>query len=255
MTNSIDTAETLRPGKRVYGVTVGIAMMDRRFPRPIGDMGNARSYQCPVIYDIVHGVSGMPALSVDKTNDLFDPLLASCQRLVDQGASAVTTTCGYAALLQDRIAAVLPVTFAASSLVQIPSILSLLPAGAKIGVIAARGPGLKAQHFLNTGVPETALDRLRTIDLQEATAFKTGILDRPGEAALDVDQARADIANLCAAHVDREPDIAAFVAECANVGPYSAAIQAQTNRPVWDGVSLVHWLHAARCNTFPQAVS
>ena len=254
MTDDHATQGLLYPGKRVYGVAVGIAMMDRRFPRPPGDMGNARSFDCPVLFDIVHGVAGMPAMSVEQTDELFEPLLASCRRLVDQGASAITTTCGYAALLQDRIAAELPVTFAASSLVQIPTILSLLPRRARIGILAARGPGLTERHFRNTGVPEAALDRLHIIDLQKSPSFRAAILDRPGEVPLDARKVRTELVELCTEAVERDLTISAFVAECANVGPYSAAIQAATDRPVWDGVTLVHWLHAACSKTFPLAV-
>lgn len=237
------------PGKRIYGSAVGICMMDRTFPRPVGDMGNMRSFSVPVMYDIVHGVAGMPAMSVTQTNDLYTPFYESCMRLVDQGASAITTTCGYAALLQDRLAASVPVTFAASSLIQIPSVFAALPSSAKIAVIAARAPGLTRDHLLNTGVSADQWERIVIVDLQQAPAFKEAILDNPGKVPLDVNRARQDISRLCAEAVQVDPAIGAFVAECANVGPYSRAIQAATDRPVWDGVTLVHWLHAARNGT------
>lgn len=233
------------PGKRIYGVTIGIAVMDRRLPRPVGDMGNAQSFPFPVIYDTVHGVNNMPALSVAQTHDLYEPLYQSCMRLVEQGVSAITTTCGYAALLQPRLAESLPVLFAASSLVQIPSVLAALGGRKKIGVLAARGPGLTHEHLRNTGVAETQLERIHVIDLQQAPAFKAAILDAPGEVPLDLPAATRQIAALCKQTADNDPAIAGFVAECSNTSQYSSAIQQLTSLPVWDSVGLTKWLHAA----------
>ncbi|QRM32796.1 hypothetical protein [Microvirga sp. VF16] len=239
-----DPTALLRPGKRIYGVSIGIAIMDRRFPRPVGDLGNPRSFAFPVLYDVVHGVNNMPALSVEQTGDLFTPLYDSCMRLVDQGVAAITTTCGYAALLQERLAEKLPVPFAASSLVQIPSVLALLGGRRRIGVLAARGRSLTDRHLAATGVTAEQLGRIRKINLQEAPAFRRAILDAPGAEPLEVPAAAREIAALCKALADADSEIAGFVAECTNVGPYSAHIQAATGLPVWDSVSLVNWLHA-----------
>jgi len=231
------------PGKRIYGVSVGIALMDRRFPRPVGDLGHPGSFDFPVLYDIAHGVNNMPALSVEQTDALYTPLYASCMRLVDQGVSAVTTSCGYAALLQQRLADALPVPFVASSLAQIPSVLALLDGKAEIGVLSARGTSLGTSHLLATGVAAGQLHRINVLDLQEAPAFRHSILDYPGEAPLDVMRAGEEIAALCKAAIVARPAIKAFVAECTNVGPYSKRIRTATGLPVWDSVTLVNWLH------------
>ena len=45
----------LRGGFTNYGETIGILMLDTRFPRPRGDIGNALSYDFPVRYKIVRG--------------------------------------------------------------------------------------------------------------------------------------------------------------------------------------------------------
>ncbi len=240
-------AGLIPPGKRIYGVGVGIVTMDRRFPRPLGDMANAATYGFPVLFDTVLGVNGMPALSPGQTHDLYAPIYESCMRLVDKGVVAITTTCGYAALLQGRLAAELPVAFAASSLVQIPSILAALGPQAKLAVLAARGASLTAEHFRGTGVREDQLDRLSVIDLQEAPSFHDAILERPGEVPLDVVAARAEIVALCKAAAEKDTRICGFVAECANVGPYSQAVREATALPVWDGIGLVNWLH--HCTT------
>ncbi len=44
-------------GKAVYGASIGILMLDARFPRIVGDIGNARTWPFPVYYKVVKGAS------------------------------------------------------------------------------------------------------------------------------------------------------------------------------------------------------
>ena len=53
MTQSAKTAG----GKTVYGASVGILMLETRFPRIPGDMGNAGTWPFPVLYKVVRGAS------------------------------------------------------------------------------------------------------------------------------------------------------------------------------------------------------
>ncbi|MCY3876652.1 MAG: aspartate/glutamate racemase family protein, partial [Rhodobacteraceae bacterium] len=47
----------IKGGKAVYGAPIGILMLDARFPRIPGDMGNARTWPFPVRYKVVRGAS------------------------------------------------------------------------------------------------------------------------------------------------------------------------------------------------------
>ena len=40
-------------GKTLYGARVGILMMETRFPRVPGDIGNAHTWPFPVLYEVV----------------------------------------------------------------------------------------------------------------------------------------------------------------------------------------------------------
>ncbi|MGN6585834.1 MAG: aspartate/glutamate racemase family protein, partial [Rhizobiaceae bacterium] len=44
-------------GKAVYGAPLGILMLEARFPRIPGDMGNATTWPFPVLYHVVRGAS------------------------------------------------------------------------------------------------------------------------------------------------------------------------------------------------------
>src|SRR5262249_6600439 len=154
----------------------------------------------------------------------YAPLLESCRRLCDQGASAIMTTCGFAAVFQKRLAADLPVVFAASSLIQIPMALQIIPSGKRLGIIAANGHGLTERHLSETGIAPEQRERLLTIGLDRCPAWTESILETTGRQALDVGALRREIVALCVDAVRQDPSIAGFVAEAANIGVYSPAV-------------------------------
>ena len=55
MTN--DSDRIARGGKAVYGARLGILLLEARFPRIPGDMGNATTWPFPVLYKVVKGAS------------------------------------------------------------------------------------------------------------------------------------------------------------------------------------------------------
>ena len=44
-------------GKALYGAPLGILMLEARFPRIPGDMGNAGTWPFPVLYRVVRGAT------------------------------------------------------------------------------------------------------------------------------------------------------------------------------------------------------
>ena len=44
-------------GKAIYGAALGILMLEARFPRIPGDMGNADTWPFPVLYKVIKGDS------------------------------------------------------------------------------------------------------------------------------------------------------------------------------------------------------
>ncbi len=48
-------------GKAIYGAPLGILMLEARFPRIPGDMGNAETWQFPVLYRVVRGAAARSA--------------------------------------------------------------------------------------------------------------------------------------------------------------------------------------------------
>src|SRR5881409_2897506 len=118
----------VRGGFNQYGFTVGILILDTRFPRIPGDVGNAATFPFPVRY---HRVSGAdPDLVVRRgAEGLLPAFVQGARALEGEGVGAITTSCGFLAKYQQELAAAVRVPVFTSSLLMVPLVHRLLPAG------------------------------------------------------------------------------------------------------------------------------
>src|SRR5436189_5371250 len=93
-----------RGGKAVYGARLGILMLEARFPRIPGDMGNAGTWPFPVLYKVVTGASPQRVVA-EKAAGLLPNFIAAAKELAALGADGITTNCGFLSLDQKELAA------------------------------------------------------------------------------------------------------------------------------------------------------
>src|SRR3978361_1144669 len=91
-------------GKAIYGAPLGILMLDARFPRIPGDMGNAATWPFPVLYRVVRGATP-PRAVLGGGAGLLPAFLDAASELVALGAEAITTNCGFLSVFQAQLAA------------------------------------------------------------------------------------------------------------------------------------------------------
>ena len=139
-------------GKAIYGAPLGILMLEAKFPRIPGDMGNALTWPFPVLYRVVKGASPEKVVLKGAAGLLADFLAASAD-LVAQGAEAITTNCGFLSVFQHDIAAHVNVPVATSALMQFPWVQATLPPGKRVGIITVSKPSLTPRHLEAAGVP------------------------------------------------------------------------------------------------------
>ena len=236
---------SVQGGKSVYGAGVGILMLETRFPRIAGDVGNAATWPFPVLYRIVRGAS--PDRVVRRGADgLLDAFVEAGRELVRAGAEGLTTSCGFLALHQADLARACGVPIAASSLMQAPAVEALLPPGRRAGILTVSRASLTARHLALAGVPPDA----PIAGTDGGAEFTRVILD--DEPALDVDLARRDVVAAARRLVGDHPEVGAVVLECTNMCPYSADVAEAIGLPVYDFVSFVSWFQAGlRPRRFP----
>ncbi|KUJ76246.1 hypothetical protein AVO45_13130 [Ruegeria marisrubri] len=224
-------------GKTVFGATVGILMLETRFPRIPGDMGNAMTWPFPVHYRVVRGASPDKVVRGDP-RALLDAFIDAGRDLVAMGADGITTNCGFLALVQNELREALGVPVATSSLMQVPMVQALLPPGKRTVILTISKATLTDAHLTAAGVP---LDT-PVYGTDAGKAFTRGIL---GDA-LEIDFAacRQDMLDAADEIVAGEPDAGAIVLECTNMVPYAADIRKRTGLPVYSIHSMIQWFQA-----------
>ena len=234
----MNTPRIARGGKALYGAPLGILMLEARFPRIPGDMGNGTTWPFPVLYRVVKGASPERVV-LQGAKGLLPDFIAAAKELVDLGAEGLTTNCGFLSIFQKEIAAAVGVPVATSSLMQVPWVQATLPPGKRVGLVTVSGSTLTPAHLEGAGVPLDA-PMVGTEGGQEF--FR--VLIKAEKQDLDVGLAERDVVEAGRGLVARHPEIGAIVLECTNMPPYAAALQEAIGLPVYDIYSMITWFHA-----------
>ena len=224
-------------GKSIYGAKLGILMLEARFPRIPGDMGNAGTWNFPVLYKVVRGASPHRVVR-ERAKGLLSAFLEAAHELVELGADGITTNCGFLSLYQPELASQVGVPVATSSLMQAPLIEATLPPGNRVGILTISAASLTKEHLAKAGVAEDA----PVVGTENGTEFTRAILG--DEEKLDVAAAERDILAAGEELVARHPAVGAVLLECTNMSPYARALALHVRRPVFDIVSFMTWFHA-----------
>lgn len=203
-------------------------MLDTRFPRPPGDIGNPETFQrhgIPVRFRIVAGAS--PRRIVKEADPaLLQPFVDAALQLVEEGAAMITTSCGFLAAYQQALADAVPVPVVTSSLLQCRDF-------ARPGIVtfdsASLNPGILAAVDVPLATPVQGV--------QPGCEFYRCILDN--EAELDLAEACSNVVDAARRLVNLFPSVEDVVLECTNMPPYREAVARATGRRVHDIETLV----------------
>lgn len=225
-------------GRALYGAPLGILMLEARFARIHGDMGNGTTWPFPVLYRVVRGASPEKVV-LNAAAGLLDDFIAAGRDLVEQGAEAITTNCGFLSIYQPELAAALGVPVATSSMMQLPWVEATLPPGKRAGIVTVNGAGLSPAHLAAIGLPQDVPVRGTE---NGAEFFRTLILGEKDD--LDPELACKDVVDAALSLTRAHPEVGAIVLECTNMPPYAADVAAATGLPVYDIYSMICWFHA-----------
>ena len=240
----------VRGGQNTFGFSVGILMLDTRFPRIHGDMGNATTFPFPVRYHRVTGAA--PDLVVRRgAEGLLDNFVEGARALEREGVGAITTNCGFLVKFQRQMAAAVRVPVFTSSLLLVPLVYRLIGPGKRVGIMTVNAPSLTPEHLAGAGIGADI--PLAVIGMETEKEFTRVLLD--DELELDVDAAREEHRKIARRLVTEHPDVGAIVLECTNMPPYADDIRRETGLSVFDITSLVRMAHdAIAAGLAPRAV-
>jgi len=205
---------------------LGVLMLETRFPRPVGDVGNPASFALPVRHRVVKGASPQRVVR-DGDAALLEPFIDAARQLVDEGARAITTSCGFLVLFQQAMQAALPVPVWTSSLLKLPELQAP-------GVVTVDVLSLGTAHLHAAGADAT----VPVAGLAPGCHLQRALLE--DLAQIDPQQAEADVVAAAQRLVARWPAVREIVLECTNLPPYAKAVARATRRPVHHIISLLH---------------
>lgn len=217
---------------------IGVLMLNTRFPRLFGDIGNPDTFDGAVIYECVQTA---PVDAVVRKNGLSGQLIEDfCQaakRLQQNGATVITTSCGFLAPVQSQISASVSVPVVCSSLSLAPWLLNVFGSGG-IGVITFDADQLGDIHFA-----AQTMQKVKVIGLPKEGELHTTITE--DRVTLSQPQAQAEVLRTCDKLLEREAGIKALLLECTNISPYKDEIRQHTGLPVFDLVDMIKWMDQA----------
>ena len=208
--------------------TLGLLMLQTRFPRPLGDVGHAATFDFPVLRQVVEGATPERVVR-GRDSAALQPFVHAARALVGQGCAAVATSCGFLALWQRELQAAVPVPVWTSSLLQLAD-----SPGRHCGVITIEAASLTAAHFIAVGAnPATPVEGITP----GSPLHRTLLQDLP---TLDEADAQAQVLTAADRLLRRDPHIDTLVLECTNLPPYAEALRRATGLPVLDVVTLLN---------------
>jgi hypothetical protein len=205
---------------------LGLLLLDTRFTRHPGDLGRPDAWGCPVLAHVVSRAE--PARVVRKAGgfaqeSLLPGFVDGARRLREQGAVAITTSCGFLVVAQQGLQDAVDVPVVTSALLLVPALLRDQP---RVGVLTIDSRSLQAEHLAAAGVPAGRLGDVVVEGVDPRSHFTTAILGN--ETLLDRARAEQDVLAAAVALKAREPGLRTIVLECTNLPPYAERIAAET---------------------------
>lgn len=229
-----------RPGQVAYGYPIGMLCAQWNIPFVPGDLNNAATFDFPMRYLEVDGVSGADVLR--GNGETFTRLLIEGARQLEaEGVRAITGNCGFMAVCQDEVAAAVDVPVFMSSLLQVPMLSRMLGPHRRLGILAANSAALTPSVLGGAGV--TDLDRIVIGGLEHQPHFRDVILEETG--TLDLALMNAEVVATAVELKLAFPDLGAYLLECSDLPVYSAAIREATGLPVFDWASYIGYVERA----------
>jgi len=233
--------ERTEGGHTIFGYRMGVLLLDTVNPRVPGDIGNVTTYNFPVLFKVVKGAT-VGRLIYENDPELLNLFLNAAKELEKEGVRAVTTSCGFTAVFQKKMAEALNMQVFMSSLIQVPFVSTIIGKNKKVGIITANKQRLTENHLRAVNITK---DIPICITGMEGKKYFANMLLEKQDPFGYIHKIEMEIVEVAKDLVKKNQDIGAIVLECANTPPYAKAIQKAVNLPVYDIVTLINYVYLA----------
>jgi hypothetical protein len=224
---------------------IGVIMLDTRFPRLLGDIGNALTWPFPVTYRVARGAYPARMARAEPDGALLAPFVEAARHLETQGARAIATSCGFLAAYQRELAAAVSIPVFSSALLQVPMAARTMRPGQRVAILTAAGL-LNERHFNGVGWSAEDIPVVQLAPPPDSHFIATFV----GNAATaDPALLRREVARLTERLVAEHDDVGAVVLECANLAPFAPIVRRIANVAVFDLYTLCMHAYLATTGT------
>ncbi|MFN4190289.1 MAG: aspartate/glutamate racemase family protein [Pseudothermotoga sp.] len=224
----------VKGGKNIYGFRLGVIMLETHFPRLPGDIGNASTWDFPVLYKTMKKIGVREVIENDPAPFLQE-FIEAAKDLEKQGVRVITTSCGFLSIFQDQIAQELNVPFISSALILIPIVHKMI-GKKKVGIITANSQALSPLHLQAIGAQNVPIVK---VGIEDTEFGKTLLYDR---WEIDIEVARKEMIEKAKKLISTDSDIGAIILECTNMPPFARDVRLVTKLPVFDIVNLINFV-------------
>ena len=198
------------------GHVLGVLMLDTAFPRPAGDIGNPASFDCPVLFRTLKGASVARVVSGEPLPaGLVAQVMAEALALAADGATIITTSCGFLSPMQHQLQTGLPVPVITSALWMLPNLRRQHGPDATFAILTFDAEKLSPRHIPDAG-PHFVEGLAPDCHLREVIER-----DLP---RLDATLAEDGVAQAARRIIGHTKPVTAVVLECTNLPPYRRKI-------------------------------
>ncbi len=221
----------IRGGYTNYGQDIGVLMLDTKFPRIPGDIGNARTYEgIPIRFKIVKGADAPKIMGKAPAEEVMQPFIDAAKELEAEGVKAITTSCGFLAAYQRLLADAVDIPVFTSALMLAPLVHTMINKNKKIGIFTERDWNMTEEHFNNVGWSSKDIP-VAVSGMLEGSKFPALFIDNGIEE--DFDELQKCMEEITVRHMKNHPDTGAIIFECTNFGPWSKRVQEIAKVPVF----------------------
>lgn len=230
-----------RPKAESYGHAVGIILIEAVTPYIPGDVANASTYDFPVVFKTVPGVT-IARLINDFDASLTGAVVETAKYFEDIGVRLISGDCGFLINFQEAVAQAVSIPVALSSLLQLPIMERSCGPDKKVGIITANRSKLSDKLLLRAGLSDPA--KAVVIGLEDFQPFRSPILDE--KPLLDSELIESGVVDRAKDMVAKNPEIESILLECSCLPPYAHAVQAATGRPIFDFITMINYFVGAQ---------
>jgi len=238
---------SIEGGRRIYGVAIGICLLDRKYPLIPGNVGNPTTYDFPVRVKVIKGLYAAPftptPLHPGETGDPLEKTIEIIREFNEEGGvRAIVTACGFFSGCQKELSAASNIPVFTSPLLLIPMIYRSIKSEKKVGILTASANKLSKDFLVPVGVSQSIPIVIK--GMEGCREFKEVIGDKRWVA--DIGKMQNEVVDKAVELVRENPDIGAILLECSDMPPFAYAIQkALKNIPVFDYICMIRMIYHA----------